>query len=60
VFTPQAGEPYVINHLIQGLYLRDTFKFVLPIQYFEAGSYSLYARIDDSLRIDEDNEKLNI
>lgn len=56
VFTPQTGEPYVINHLIQGLYLRDTFRFVLPIQYFEAGSYSLYARIDDSLRIDEYNE----
>lgn len=59
VFTPQTGEPYVINHLIQGLYLRDTFDFVLPIANFASGSYSITAKIDDSNRIEEYNELNN-
>lgn len=59
VLTPQSGEPYVINHLIQGLFLRDTFKFVLPIALFPAGNYSINAKIDDTNRIEEYDEMNN-
>lgn len=59
VLTPETGEPYIINHLIQGLYLRDTFKFVLPIEQFASGSYTIYAKIDDTNRIEEYDEMNN-